>query len=422
MSASPVLPDEPSPFSPEVLADPWDHYRRLREEAPVYRDPLTGIYFISSYRAVAEAARNWELFSNRFGVALAGGDINAEPDDATSAMPDIGEDGYPPVDTMLTADPPAQKRFRKLIAKAFSVRRVDGLDDRVAGIANDLVDGFIDDGKVDLTSRFSQPLPLTVIAEQLGAPREDLHLFRKWTDGFLTQLSGVADEAGHLEAQRLIREFQHYFVDRLEERRADPKDDIISDIVHAKVDGERPLNTAEMLSILQQLLVAGNETTASAISEGIWLLMQNPEQLALVQNDPSLVPNLVEEVLRMASPTANMWRVCKRDTELEGVEIPGGAMCMLRFAAADRDPAVFPDPDRFDITRANANEHLAFGLGIHICVGAALARKEMVNGFTTLLSRLDGFELDPDAPAPTHRPNVLLWGFDSMPIKFRKRA
>lgn len=420
MSASPVLPDESSPFSPEVLADPWHHYRRLREQAPVYRDPLTGIYFISSYRAVDEAVKNWEVFSNRFGVALAGGEEATAA--AASGMPDVGDEGYPPVDTMLTADPPEQKRFRSLIAKAFSARRVNALSDRVKAIANELADGFANDGQVELVSRFSQPLPLTVIAEQLGAPAKDLHLFRQWTDGFLMQLGGMADEAGHKEAQRLIREFQVYFAARLEERRTDPHDDIISDIVHAKVDGERPLNVAEMLSILQQLLVAGNETTASAISEGIWLLMQNPDQLELVQQEPDRIPNLVEEVLRMASPTANMWRVAKETTELEGVEIPAGSMCMLRFAAADRDPAVFPDPDRFDITRENAHEHLAFGLGVHVCPGGPLARKEMVNGFETLLSRFDGFELDSTAPAPTHRPNVLLWGFDSMPIKFRARA
>lgn len=420
MSASPVLPAEPSPFAPEVLADPWDYYRRLREQAPVYRDPLTGIYFISSYRAVEGAVKDWEVFSNRFGVALAGGEEAAHA--ASSGMPDVGEEGYAPVDTMLTADPPEQKRFRSLIAKAFSARRVNALTDRVKEIANELADGFAAEGQVELVSRFSQPLPLTVIAEQLGAPREDLHLFRKWTDGFLLQLSGMADEAGHKEAQRLIREFQVYFAARLEERRADPHQDIISDIVHATVEGERPLNVAEMLSILQQLLVAGNETTASAITEGIWLLMQNPDQLALVQQQPERIPNLVEEVLRLASPTANMWRVAKQTTELEGVEIPAGSMCMLRFAAADRDPAVFPDPDRFDITRENASEHLAFGLGIHFCPGAALARKEMASGFETLLTRFDAFELDTSSPTPSHRPNVLLWGFDSLPIKFRKRA
>ncbi len=417
MSTPSVIESEPGPFDPDVLADPWDYYRRLREQAPVHRDAHTGIYFISSYRAVSEAARDWETFSNRFGVALNSGGADREP----SNTPDAEAQRHPPVDTMLTADPPEQRRFRKLVNKAFTVRRVEGLSERVHGIAHALIDGFVADDKVDLLARFAQPLPLTVIAEQLGAPHEDLHLFRRWTDGFLLQLSGTADEAGRREAQRLISEFQEYFERRLEERRAAPRDDILSDIVHATVEDERSLSVAEMLSILQQLLVAGNETTASAITEGVWLLIRNPDQLELARRDPTLLPNLVEEVLRVATPTANMWRVCKRDCKLEGVEIPAGALCMLRFAAADRDPAVFPDPDRFDITRENAGEHLAFGLGIHFCLGAALARKEMLTAFETLLERLEGFSFDDTAPAPRHRPNVLLWGFDSLPIRFRAR-
>jgi cytochrome P450 len=168
-------------------------------------------------------------------------------------------------------------------------------------------------------------------------------------------------------------------------------------------------------------LVAGNETTASAIVEGVWLLVQHPEQLARVRREPALVPNLVEEVLRLATPTANMWRIATRDTEVAGVAIPANSICMVRFAAANRDPAQFPDPDRFDVARANAGEHLAFGLGIHHCLGAALARKELAVAFRTLLARLDDFALDASAPAPRHRPNVLLWGFDSLPITFRRR-
>ena len=418
MPASPAVTNPPPPFDPSVLADPWSYYRQIREQAPVYRDPHTGIYFISSYQAVSEAARDWESFSNRFGVALNGG---AQTNEA-SAPPATSEQRYPPVDTMLTADPPEQRRFRKLVNKAFSVRRVDGLGARVDGIAHALVDAFAGDGRVDLLPHFSQPLPLTVIAEQLGAPQQDLPLFRRWTDGFLLQLSGTADEEGHREARRLIGEFQDYFEQRLEERRASPRDDILSDIVNATVEDERSLSVAEMLSILQQLLVAGNETTASAITEGMWLLIRNPEQLQRAQSEPALLPNLVEEVLRLATPTANMWRVCKKARVLEGVEIPSGALCMLRFAAADRDPAVFPEPDRFDITRANASEHLAFGLGIHFCLGAALARKEMLTAFRTLLERLEDFSFDTSAPAPKHRPNVLLWGFDSLPIRFRARA
>jgi cytochrome P450 len=405
-----------NPFDPKLLADPWDYYRRVREQAPVYREPNTGVFLISSFAAVGEVLRDWERFSNRFARAM-GGLGQQAPE-----VLEVARRGYPPVDTMLTADPPEQKRFRKLVNKAFSAKRVDALEDCVEEIANELVDRFAGRGRVELLAEFAQPLPLTVIAEQLGAPREDLARFRKWTDGFVAQLSGVADLTGQVAAARLIVEFQHYFAARLEERLEEPHDDIISDIVHAHVEGERSLDVTEMLSILQQLLVAGNETTASAIVEGIWLLIQHPDQLERVQRDPALIPNLVEEVLRLATPTANMWRVCTQDSEIAGVKIPAGAMCMVRFAAANRDPAQFLEPDRFDVTRANAAEHLAFGQGIHHCLGAALARKEMKLAFRTLLARLDGFALDASAPAARHRPNILLWGFDSLPITFRRRS
>ncbi|MEN8162479.1 MAG: cytochrome P450, partial [Myxococcota bacterium] len=388
MSAPPALSSQ-NPFDPTLLADPWDYYRRVREQAPVYREPNTGVFLISSFAAVSEALRDWERFSNRFARAM-GGLGNVPPE-----VLEVAKDGYPPVDTMLTADPPEQRRFRKLVNKAFSAKRVESLESRVEEIAAELADRIGERGRAELLSEFAQPLPLTVIAEQLGAPREDLALFRKWTDGFLAQLSGVADLDGQVEAARLIVEFQHYFAARLEERRKEPHDDIISDIVHARVDDERPLDVTEMLSILQQLLVAGNETTASAICEGTWLLIQHPDQLERVQQDPGLIPNAIEEMLRLATPTANMWRYCTQDTELAGVEIPAGAMCMVRYAAANRDPAQFPDPDRFDVGRANAGEHLAFGQGIHHCLGAALARKELAVAFRTLLGRFDSFALDP---------------------------
>ena len=199
----------------------------------------------------------------------------------------------------------------------------------------------------------------------------------------------MASPDEELEAVKLIVEYQHYFAKKLEERKRDRKDDIISDIVHARLDGERPLDTAESLSIIQQLLVAGNETTTSAIAEGILLLIQHPDQLALLQNDPGLIPNLVEEVLRLSTPTANMWRVCKKDTEVNGTRIPAGSMIQIRYSSADRDERVFEHAEAFDVTRKNARQNVAFGYGVHMCIGASLARKEMEVAFRVLLEPLE---------------------------------
>ncbi|MGH0029020.1 MAG: cytochrome P450 [Myxococcota bacterium] len=410
---------ETHPFDPAVLESPWDYYRQLRAEAPVFRDPHTGIFHVASYDLVLEVVKNHAVFSNRFAPAMGGQALS----DAANSLGDeelasLAERAYPGVDTMLTADPPEHKRFRGLVNKAFTPRRVNALEPGIEKLAHELVDAFAPKGECEILSEFAVLLPLTVIADQLGVPRTDLAQFKRWTDGFTAQLSGMADAEGHVEAIKRILEFQQYFAARLEEVREAPRDDIISDLVRARLDDERPLDVAECLSILQQLLVAGNETTAASIAEGLLLLVENPEQLAKVKADPGLVPNLVEEVLRLTTPTANMWRKTKEDTELAGVAIPKDSMVLVRYASANRDESVFPDADRFDVERANASEHLAFGHGIHFCIGAMLARKEMNVAFRVLLERLSGLRLAPGHEPPRHKPSVLLRGLDALHVAF----
>jgi cytochrome P450 len=405
-----------NPFDPDLLEEPWDYYRALCREAPVYRCPKSGFVMVSGYALAIEAVRDHERFSNRFGRVLGGGRPPSEE------VQRIAAEGWPAVDTMLTADEPEHRRFRGLVNKAFTARRVNGLEPAIEKISSDLIDGFIADGRFEVLSQYSVLLPLTVIADQLGVPRRDLGQFKRWTDGFTAQLSGFAGAEGAIEATKRIVEFQRYFAERLEEARGAPREDIISDLVRARLEGERPLDTAESLSILQQLLVAGNETTASAIAAGLLLLVRHPDQLALVRNDPALIPNLVEEVLRLSTPTACMFRVATRDTELGGVPIAKDAMLLVRFAAANRDERVFPDPDRFDVRRPNASEHLAFGQGIHFCIGAPLARKEMAVAFRQLLTRLDRLRLAPDAPQPRHKPSILLRGLAELLLEFERRA
>ena len=411
--------DEIHPFDPAVLESPWDYYRQLRAEAPVYRDPHTGIFHVASYDLVMEVVKNHDVYSNRFAPAM-GGSLAAGSKDPE--LEKLAERAYPGVDTMLTADPPEHKRFRGLVNKAFTPRRVKLLEAGIEQLANELIDTFVKDGEVEVLSQYAVPIPLTMIADQLGVPRADLAQFKRWTDGFTAQLSGMADADGQIEAVKRILEYQQYFAARLEECRESPRNDIISALVRARLEGERPLDVSESLSIIQQLLVAGNETTASSIAGGLLLLVQNPEQMALVKQDPSLVPNMVEEVLRLTTPTANMWRKLKQDAVLAGVEIPEGSMLMLRFASANRDETRFPDPDRFDVQRANAEEHLAFGHGVHFCIGAMLARKEMGVAFQNVLARLENLQLAPGHPEPHHKPNVLLRGLAELHLAFEPAA
>jgi cytochrome P450 len=308
------------------------------------------------------------------------------------------------------------------VNQAFTARRVATLEPYIEQLCHDFIDSFIDRGQCDFVEEFSERVPLTVIADQLGVPRSDYELFKSWSDAFVAQLSRMATPDEEVAAAELILEYQLYFARKLEERHEDPRDDIISDIVHASFEDELPLDTPEMLSIIQQLLVAGNETTTHCIAECMLLLIKNPDQHAMLKADPGLIPNLVEEVLRLATPTANMWRVTTRDTDINGVDAPAGSMIQIRFSSANRDESLFADSDSFDISRDNARRNIAFGHGVHMCVGASLARKEMEVAFRVLLERLDDLTLDCDEAELFYPPNVLLRGVAKLPIRFTARA
>ena len=366
MSESTKVLGDFNPFDPAVLESPFEFNRMLVSDAPVYRDPNTNLVLVSSYDLVHEALKRHEDFSNRFGQAMAG----------------------------------------------------KAVQDEELRVADDLIAGFIQDGRFSVLRQFCVPLPLSVIADQLGVPSEDLPQFKRWTDGFVAQLGGMASKEEQVEAARLIVEYQHYFAERLAEAKAAPRDDIISDLVRARLEGERALNTAESLSIIQQLLVAGNETTASTIAAGLLLLIQHPDQMKLVCEDPGLLPNMIEEVTRLTTPTQNMWRVATNDCELGDFKVNKGDFVFIRYGAANRDPARFEDPDRFDVLRENAAEHLAYGHGIHFCIGAMLARKEMLVSFRTLLARLGDLKIA-DGQAISHKPNMLLRGLKDFEIEFR---
>jgi cytochrome P450 len=409
--------DATTPLSPEVLACPHAFNERLRREAPVYRCPHTGIVFVSDYETVRRVAKDHKTFSNRFGLAMRSAGQDVDP-----RIVEAQAEGYPPVDTMLTQDPPLHRRYRGMVNEAFTARRVATLEPYIKELCHKLIDGFIGAGECEFVTAFAERVPMTVIADQLGVPLSDYDLFKTWSDAFVAQLSRMATPDEELAAVKLIVQFQHYFAAKIEERRAQPEDDIISDIVHARFENERPLDVPEMLSILQQLLVAGNETTTHCIAEGVLLLAQNPDQHQLLKDDPSLIENFTEEVLRLASPTANMWRVATTATAIEGVEVPELGLVQLRFSSANRDEQVFDEPQRLDVTRANARSNLAFGYGVHMCIGASLARKEMNVAFRVLLERLDDFALGCPESELVYAPNALLRGVSALPLRFSRRA
>jgi cytochrome P450 len=290
----------------------------------------------------------------------------------------------------------------------------------VEKMSNELIDQWIDEPEVDLLNRFCVPLPIYVISDQLGVPRSELSLIKKWSDASASRLGRLADEEEQIQNAKDIVEFQHYFAALLDRMREAPEDNIISDLANNTIDEGRLLTKPEALGMIQQILVAGNETSTSAIAGGVVLLIQNPDQQAMLRQHPDLIPAAVEEILRLETPTSGMWRRATADTEIGGVDIPEGAFLMVRFAAGNRDESIFTDGGAMSVARENADSHLAFGQGTHFCLGAQLARMEMQVALTGLLNRTTDWALVEGKNPLKHSPNVLLRGLTDLHISFSK--
>ncbi|MBG1240901.1 cytochrome P450 [Nostoc sp. NZL] len=405
-------------FDPELLVCPYEFYKLAQEQAPIMELPSprpdTKLFLVTRYDLVIEILKDTKIFSSNFSTLLAG---KGEQDDE---LQKISAQGWPQMNTLLTADPPEHERFRSLVNKAFTSSRVNKMRDLIEQIVDELIDSFIERGKCEFVSEFAVPLPIKVIAQQLGVPQADLPKFKQWSDSFIARLGHTLSRDQEIECAKDVVAFQHYFHDVIDSRQKQPQDDLITDLVQAKVAGERSLDTAELLSIVQQILVAGNETVTSALAGGMLLLTNNQEQMKLLQTDISQLENFVEEVLRMESPTAGMWRVVMQDTKLGDVALKAGSLVMIRFDAANRDPIKFPEGERFDVCRHNASNHLSFGYGIHFCLGAMLARKEMQIAYERLLLRLKNIRLAQENYQ--YLPNILMRTVKYLHIEFDKIA
>lgn len=400
-------------FSPDVQECPFHVYRQLQDEAPVWQMPGTNVFVVTRYNDVREIIRDPGRFSSSFSALLNAGSSNEE---ATA----IYEQGYEMVETLLTQDPPRHRVYRNLVNKVFSNKRIEGMRPDIEAITESLINDWIDEGDVDLLNRFCVPLPIYVIADQLGVPRSELTLLKKWSDASASRLGRLADEDQQIQNAKDIVEFQHYFADLIDRMREHPEDNIISDLANNTIDEGRLLTKPEALGMIQQILVAGNETSTNAIAGGVVLLIQNSDEQAKLRANPELINSAVEEVLRLETPTSGMWRRATQDTEIDGVAIPEGSFLMVRFAAGNRDESIFPCGGDMRVDRDNADSHLAFGQGTHFCLGAQLARTELQVALTALLKRTDNWTLVEGKNSLKHHPNVLLRGLMDLHIAFDK--
>lgn len=412
-----------NPFDPATLQCPFPHYAKMRAEQPVMFLPALGMYLVTTHELVGEIIRDTDTYSSAFGNTS----MPLAPELRERMMAVIAE-GYPRVPTMLTADPPNHTRYRRLVSKAFTPRSIADLEPTIRAITTRLIDSWIDRGRIEFVTDFAVPLPVEVIAKALNVPDDRLADFKRWSDD---SIAGIGTNIGidaRLQAERGVNEFQHYFADALGQRRTHPQDDLLTHLLNARIDDDdpdvtdkRPLDMPEMLSIVQQLLVAGNETTTKMLTEMMRLLGEHPDQWDAVRADLDRVDRIVEETLRLSTPTQGMFRIVTRDTELGGVHLPAGSRIVIVFSSANRDESVFPHADDFDPDRDHVRDHLAFGKGIHYCLGANLSRLEGRIALQELASRIESFRLADDN-AYGYFPSFMLRGLTSLTLEVTPAA
>jgi cytochrome P450 len=401
-------------FDSDTLKCPYHYDKSLREQQPVYRDPASGVFVVSSYELVREAHKNDAVFSNEFTLALGSADeLDADVKAAMDKTYNLGKG------TLLTVDDPEHKAYRDTVRDFFLSKSVARYRPWIEDLADRLIGDLPFGQPFDFIEAFSRPLPLSVIMHVLGVPLGMIEDAFRWTVANVTVLSQVSDKQTLLEAHAAVKEEYDWFVSALDERRSAPRDDLLNLIAHATIDG-RPLTIEEQLGHCTQFLVAGNETTTATLAEGIRQLCLNPDQEAAVRADRSLIPNLVEETLRLATPTSNMWRVTKQDYTLGGVELPKGSMVLLKYFSANHDESLFQSPLEFDVTRDNAKRHIAFGFGTHVCIGQHLSRLEMIVAWEKLFDATSSMRLSCDPSELEYMPNILLRGLETLPVIFEK--
>ena len=391
-------------LDPEVLANPYPLFRRLRSEDPVHWDAFLHTWVVTRYVDVLEVLHNFSAERTHTPEKL-----------EAMGLAQISPIAQLMVKQMLFMDPPGHTRLRSLASHAFSPARVAVLRTHIREIVSRLLDTVQAKGQMDIIADLGDPLPAIVTAEMLGVPLEDRHQLKAWSTNFAEMLGNFQHNPEH--AARMLRTVQDmtaYFHDRIRELKNIPRDGLVHSLMTAEIDGDR-LTEEEVVATSIVTMVGGLETTTNLIGNGVLTLLRNPGEIERMQEDQSLIPSAVEEMLRYESPSQHTGRLAPEDVEWEGKVIRKGQAVMAVMAAANRDPDRFPDPDRFDVARTD-NRHLAFGYAAHFCFGAALARVEGQEAFEAMVRRLPRLELQPGPLV--WRNNLGLRGLTALPVKF----
>jgi cytochrome P450 len=404
---------------PEILQDPIPYYRALHARGPVVREPHKGVFMLSRIDEILEVYTDHERFSAIVGPL---GPLVDVPEPAAgegwSEVIERRRHEIPMGDQLTSLDPPKHTRHRALAGRLFTPNRLKQNEDFILTLADALIDELADRGEVEFSAAYAKPFTLLVIADLLGVPREDHETFRGWLGG---ERGTVGDPRGRHAADQVFANLEPYFTRYIEERRASPGDDVMSRLASVRFpDGELP-EVMDVVRLASIIFAAGQETTARLLSAGMRFLCEQPTVAEELRSDPEAIPNFVEECLRLEGPIKGSFRLALHDTKLAGVHIPAGSITMAVIGAANRDPRVFEDPDRFDARRSNARRNIAFGHGEHFCIGASLARAEARISFERLLARLDDIRLV-DPGALSYVETFIIRGLNDLPVRFRRRS
>jgi cytochrome P450 len=385
----------------EQPLDPFPHYEAMRRGQPVFYDQESGVWHVYLYDDVQRVLSEHSTFSSRMA-----GDNPSETGQLFAA-------------SLINTDPPRHRQLRSLVTQAFTPRSVEALAPRISEITDALLDPAVPLGTMDLIEELAYPLPVIVIAELMGIPAADRDRFKQWSDTIVSQTRPASGEPGdtadHDQGTAHL-EMADYFMGMIEERRRRPGNDLISKLLAAQIDGQH-LDAVELLGFCALLLVAGNETTTNLIGNAVLSFAEHPGTIERLSAGPALLSSAIEEVLRYRSPVQSMYRVAAAGTVLGDRNIPAGSPLVAWIGSANRDPAHFPGPDAFDIERS-PNHHLAFGQGIHFCLGAPLARLEARIALQAVISRLPGLALAPGTLLE-RMDSTIIYGLKQLPVTWQ---
>jgi cytochrome P450 len=400
--ANPMAEETPiyfNPWDPAFRDNPYPHYGALLAGPPRVVDAgAFKIALVARYADVIRVMHDHEYFSN----------LGPPP------PPEAYQGRLAGSRNLLGTDPPVHSQLRRLVSRDFTPRRIRELEPRIREIAAEILDKAERTGQFDVVKDLGNVLPVTVIAEMLGVPAELNATFKEWSDKLIDAGNNLPGTPTPPDVIKTLDALTDYFEREIEKRRKNPGPDLVSALVQAHDTGD-VLSSADLLNFVSLLLIAGNETTTNLIGNGTLALMRNPDQLALLRSNRALLPGAIEEMLRYDGPVQSTARFPKQATNVGGTEIPAGAIAFVVLAAANRDPAKFPSPEKFDIKR-EPNEHVAFGEGIHFCIGAPLARLEASIAFGAMLDRFPSLRFkDPDLQ-PKYKGSYILRGIESLPM------